>query len=186
LVVGCIFLLLEYTRKTLRNNNCPVWWTRISTYDRYSNGYWLCAPLPTVWFLHADEADFLQEIFKNKDKKLPKRFDSIFHYIYDVLVLNNSWFRDYLHLIYSNELKVKDATDTQKYVCYLDLHFEIANGWQWKTKLYKKRDDFTFPIFNYPFFFTHIPEAPVIDFTFHNSYVILGPSKAILWTERLT
>jgi len=95
LFVGCIFLLLEYTRKTLRNNICPVCWTRISTYDRYSN-----------------------------------------------------------------ELKVKDTTDTQKYACYFDLHLEIENGGQLRTKLYDKRDEFTFVIVNYPFFLTHIPATP--------------------------
>jgi len=32
------------------------------------------------------------------------------------------------HLIYQNELEAKDTTDTQKYVSYLVLHFEIDNG----------------------------------------------------------
>jgi hypothetical protein len=32
------------------------------------------------------------------------------------------------HLIYENELEAKDTTDTQKYVSYLVLHFEIDNG----------------------------------------------------------
>jgi hypothetical protein len=37
-------------------------------------------------------------------------------------------FGDYLHLIYSNELKVvKDTTDTQKSETYLDLHLETDN-----------------------------------------------------------
>jgi hypothetical protein len=37
-------------------------------------------------------------------------------------------FGDYLHLIYSNELKVvKDITDTQKSETYLDLHLETDN-----------------------------------------------------------
>jgi hypothetical protein len=44
-----------------------------------------------------------------------------------------------------NELEVKDTTDTQKSASYLDLHLEIDNGGN-----YDKRDDFTFPIINFP------------------------------------
>jgi hypothetical protein len=85
---------------------------------------------------------------------------SDFHYIDDVLSLNNSRFGDYLHRIYPNELEVKDTTDTQKSVSYLEFHIEIANGGRLKTKLYDKRDDFTFPIRNFPFISSNIPASP--------------------------
>ena len=49
-----------------------------------------CAPLPTDLFLHSYEADFLQELLKNKDRKLAQTFNSSFRYIDDVLSLNNS------------------------------------------------------------------------------------------------
>ena len=39
----------------------------------------------------------------------------------------------------------------KQFASYLDLHFEIDNGGRLKTKLYDKRDDFTFPIVNFPF-----------------------------------
>jgi hypothetical protein len=70
------------------------------------------APLFDDMFLHAYEADFLQGFLKNKDRKLAHTFNSIFRYTDDVLSLNNSQFGDYLHLIYPNELEVKDTTDT--------------------------------------------------------------------------
>ena len=41
------------------------------------------------------------------------------------LSLNNSRLGDYLHLIYPNELEVKDTTDTQKSDSYFDLHIDI-------------------------------------------------------------
>jgi len=87
----------------------------------------------------------------------------------DVLLLNNSQFRDYLQLIYPNELEVKDTTDTAS--C-LDLHLEVNNGGRLKTKLCDKHDDFTFLIVNLPFISSKIPAAPAV--TFHNLYVILG------------
>jgi len=52
----------------------------------------------------------------------------------DVLSLNNTRFGDYLHRIYSNELEVKDTTDTQKYASYLGLHLEIDNRGKFKKK----------------------------------------------------
>ena len=44
---------------------------------------------------------------------------------------------------------------------YLDLHLEIDNEGRLRTKLYDKRDDFNFPILNFPFICSNIPGAPV-------------------------
>jgi hypothetical protein len=111
-------------------------------------------------FLHAYEADFLQGLLKNKDRKLAQTFNSSFRYIYYVLSLNNSRFGDYLHHIYPNELEVKDTTDTQTRASYFDLHLEIDNGGKLKTNLYDKRNDFTFPIVNFPFTSNNILASP--------------------------
>jgi hypothetical protein len=113
-------------------------------------------------FLHAYEADFLQGLLKKKDIKLPKTFISSFRYIDDILSLNNTQFGDCLHriMIYPNELEVKDTTDTQESAFYLDLHLEINNGGRLKTKLYDKRDDFTFSVVNFPFISSNIPASP--------------------------
>ena len=70
-----------------------------------------CAPLLADLFLQAYEPDF-HDFSRLKDRKLTHIFNSSFRYIYDVLSLNNSRFGDYLHLIYPNELEVKDTTDT--------------------------------------------------------------------------
>jgi hypothetical protein len=40
------------------------------------------------------------------------------------------------------------------------LHLEIANEGRLKTKLYDKRDYFTFPIVNFPFGSSNIPSSP--------------------------
>ena len=85
---------------------------------------------------------------KNNDKNLKKithTFNFSFSFIDDVLSLNISRFEDYLHCISPNELELKETTDNQKVVSYLDLHLEIDNG-RLKPKLYCKRDVFTFLI----------------------------------------
>ena len=58
------------------------------------------------------------------------------------------------------ELEVKDTTDTHKSASYLDLQIEIDKGGRLKTKLYDKRDDFTFPTVNFPFISSNIPTSP--------------------------
>ena len=119
-----------------------------------------CAPLLADLFLYYYEADFMQELLRKKDKKLAISFNSTFRYIDDVLSLNNSKFGDYVERIYPIELEIKDTTDTVKSASYLDLHLEIDNEGRLKTKLYDKRDDFSFPIVNFPFLSSNIPAAP--------------------------
>jgi hypothetical protein len=58
------------------------------------------------------------------------------------------------------ELEVKDTTDTDASASYLDLHLEIDNEGRLKTKAYDKRDDFNFPLVNFPFICSNIPAAP--------------------------
>jgi hypothetical protein len=43
---------------------------------------------------------------------------------------------------------------------YFDLHLEIDTKGKLNTKLYDKRDDFNFPIINFPFLSSNIPSAP--------------------------
>ena len=49
-----------------------------------------CARLLVDSFLHTYEANFLQGLLKNKDRKLVQTFNSSFRYIDDVLSLNYS------------------------------------------------------------------------------------------------
>ena len=84
----------------------------------------------------------------------------MFRYIDGILSLNNSRFGDFVDRIYLIELEIKDTTDTDRYVSYLDLHLEIDNEGRLRTKLYDKRDDFNFPIVNFPFICSNIPAEP--------------------------
>jgi len=93
-------------------------------------------------------------------KKLAQSFNYTFHYIDDVLSLNNKNFSNFLHLIYPVELVVKDTTDSPNSASYLDLYLEHDINGTLTTKLYDKRDDFKFPIVNYPFLDRSIPSSP--------------------------
>jgi hypothetical protein len=43
---------------------------------------------------------------------------------------------------------------------FTDLHLEFESEGRLRTKLYDKRDDFNFPIVNFPFVCSNIPAAP--------------------------
>ena len=67
------------------------------------------------------------------------------------------WFVD---RIYPIELETKDTSDTDKSTSYLNLHLEIDSEGRLRTNPYDKRDDFNFPIVNFPFICSNIPAAP--------------------------
>ena len=77
-----------------------------------------------------------------------------FRYKDDVLSLDN-----YVDRIYPIEPEIKDTTDTDRSATYLDLHLDIDSEGRLRTKLYDKRDDFKFPIVNFPFICSNIPAA---------------------------
>jgi hypothetical protein len=62
------------------------------------------------------------------------------------------------HTFMHQQLEVKDTTDTQSSAW---LHLQISNGGRLKTKFCDKRDDFIFPIVNFPFISSNIPVSPV-------------------------
>jgi hypothetical protein len=76
------------------------------------------------------------------------------------LSLNNSRFGDFVDGIYPNELEIKDTTDTDTSASYIGLHLAINSEGRLRTKLYDKRDDFNFPIVNFPFICSNIPTVP--------------------------
>jgi len=98
-----------------------------------------CVPLLADLFLYSYEADLIQGLLRKNEKKLARSFNFTFHYIYDVLSLNNSRLGDFVDRIYPTELEIKDTTDTDRSVSYLDRHLEIDSAGRLKAKLYDKR-----------------------------------------------
>ena len=76
------------------------------------------------------------------------------------LSLNNSRFGDFADRIYPIVLEIKNTTDTDTSASYIGLHLDIDSEGRLRTKLYDKRDDFNFPIVNFPFICSNIPAVP--------------------------
>ena len=105
-----------------------------------------------------------QNLLKNccgiKTKKLAVSFNLTYRYIDDVLSINNHNFHNYVHLIYPEELDIKDTTESDRSASYLDILLNIDSNGRLTTTLYDKRDDFNFAIVNFPFLCSNIPLSP--------------------------
>ena len=88
--------------------------------------------------------------FSRKTKKKPARtFNFRFHYIDDVLSLNNSRFGDFVDHIYPIELVIKDTTDPDMSTSYLDLHLQIDSDGRLRTHFTTKEMISIFPIWTF-------------------------------------
>jgi hypothetical protein len=67
---------------------------------------------------------------------------------------------NYVHLIYPDELEIKDTTEYDRSASYLDILLNIDSNGRLTTTLYDKRDDFDFAIVNFPFLCSDIPLSP--------------------------
>jgi hypothetical protein len=119
-----------------------------------------CAPLLADLFLYSYEADFIQSLITSGQKNLARSFNFSFRYIDDVLSLNNPLFGDYVDYIYPEELEIKDTTDADTFAAYLDLLIDIDKLQGLYIRIYDKRDDFNFPIVNFPFMCSNVPISP--------------------------
>ena len=105
------------------------------------------------------ELKFRLQLDDNK-QTLVRPFKSTFRYKNDVLPLNNLRLGHFVDHIYPIELEIKDTTDTDRSASCFDLLLEIdSEGWL-RTNLFDKRDNFNFPIGNFPFICSNIPAAP--------------------------
>jgi hypothetical protein len=91
---------------------------------RHANGYEF-APLLSDLFSYSYESEFLQKLVKDKKIHEARAFNFKYRYIDDVLFINNSRFAEFLPLIYSPELEVKETTDTAS----------SASFWTYTSKL---------------------------------------------------
>ena len=93
-------------------------------------------PLLADLFLYSYEADFVQGLLKENEKKLARSFNVKVRYIDDVFSLNNYRFGDFVDHIYPIEIEInksnnkitelrKDTTDNDRSASYLDLHLEF-------------------------------------------------------------
>ena len=119
-----------------------------------------CAPLIADLFLYCYESQFMAKLHKDPSKSdLLEKFNNTYRYLDDIFSLNNSDFYKYTAEIYPTELTLNKANSDSLNCPFLDLDVSIIQS-KIKTKIYDKRDDFSFPIVNFPFLDGDVPLAP--------------------------
>lgn len=116
-----------------------------------------CAPYLANLFLYSYELDFMKQLLKDGNHTILRKFNKCFRYIDDLLTINNDNFIEkWKHKIYPPELNLTSEDKNDQKVNFLDLHLFIQNK-KLFYGLYDKRDNFNFPIVNFPNLSGNIP-----------------------------
>jgi hypothetical protein len=116
-----------------------------------------CAPFLANLFLFAYEFRYLNNLLTQKKWPLLNKFRRCVRYIDDLLLINNDNFlKSHKHDIYPKELDLTSDDKDDQQVHFLDLDILIA-GKGFSYQIYDKRDNFDFPIVNYPDLSGNIP-----------------------------
>ena len=83
----------------------------------------------------------------------------MFSHIDDLLTLNNPYFIEEISNIYPVELILKQTTESETKVSYMDIYITIV-GQRFRTSIFDKRDSFNCHIVNFPFLNSNIPAVP--------------------------
>ena len=137
---------------------CAIWWHGISTILGILMGT-NCAPLIADLFLYCYERDFMSDLHKSKRYDLIHMFSETSRYLDDMFTIDNSGFEKYIPDIYPAELQLNKANTSDKETSFLDLNIKVI-GSDIHTSVYDKRDDFGFPIVNFPWLCGDVPGLP--------------------------
>ena len=118
-----------------------------------------CAPLIADLFLFCYERDFMSDLHKSKRHDLIDMFNDTSRYLDDIFTIDNLEFEKYFPDIYPAELQLNKANTSDKETSFLDLNIKVI-GSGIHTSVYDKRNDFGFPIINFPWLSGDVPRLP--------------------------
>ena len=118
-----------------------------------------CAPLIADLFLYCYERDFMSNLQKSKWLVLIDKFNDTSRYLDDIFTIDNPEFAEHIPDIYPRELQFNKANISDKETSFLDLNIKVV-GSNIHTSVYDKRDDFGFPIVNFPWLRGDVPRLP--------------------------
>ena len=118
-----------------------------------------CAPLIADLFLYCYERDFMSDLQKSKRFDLIDMFNDTSRYLDDIFTIDNPEFEKDIPDIYPADLQLNKANNSDKETSFLDLNIKVI-GSDIHTSVYDKRDDFGFPIVNFPWLSGDVPRLP--------------------------
>ena len=142
-----------------RQHTCPLWWTRFFQ-KKQSAFHW--EQIMLLYFL------ILYSWSNQRIHHLARSLNLRFRYIDNVFSLNSHSIGDFTHRICLKESEIKNTTDTLKSASYLDLHLKIDGKGKPLSKLYDKRNDFSFRIVNFPSTVATSLQYLRMEFSYHN------------------
>ena len=108
-------------------------------------------------FLHIFEKMFAENLIKDKNEEYLELLGTTFRYQDDLITFCNSATRDNIFLgIYPDDMVIHNTNKAVNHVTYLDLDIKVGIN-KFIYKSYDKRNDFNFPIINYPNLHGNIP-----------------------------
>ena len=101
----------------------------------------------------------MSNLHKSKQYDLIDMFNDTSRYLDDIFTIDNPEFEKHIPDIYSTELQLNKAITSDKETSFLDLNIKVV-GSDVHISVYDKRDDFGFPIVNFPWFSGGVPRLP--------------------------
>ena len=114
-------------------------------------------------FLYCYEKDFMSNLRKSYRFDLIDKFNDTSRYLDDIFTIDNPVFAEHIPDIYPREFQLNKANTLDKETYFLDLNIKVI-GNNIHTSVYDKRDDFGFPIFNFPWLSGDVPRLPSYGF----------------------
>ena len=114
------------------------------------------APLIADLFLYCYERDFMSNLQKSKRFDPIDKFNDTSRYFDDIFTIDNPAFAEHTPDIYPRELQLNKANTSDTETSFLDLDIKVI-GSNIHTSVYDTRDDFGFPIVNFPWLSGDVP-----------------------------
>ena len=118
-----------------------------------------CAQLIADLFLFCYERDFMSNLHKYKQYNLIDMLNETSRYLDDIFTIDNPEFEKHIPDIYPTELQLNKVNTSDKETSFFDLNINVI-GSDVHTSVYNKRDDFGFPIINFPCLSGDVPRLP--------------------------
>ena len=112
--------------------------------------------------LYSYERDFMSDLHKSKRHDHIDIFYDTSRYLHDIFTIDNPESEKYIPDIYPAELQLNKASISDKKTSFLDLNIKVI-GSDIHTSVYDKRDDFGFPIVNFPWL-SRLPSYGIFTF----------------------
>ena len=101
----------------------------------------------------------MSNLQKSKRFDLIDKFNDTSRYLDDILTIDNPAFAEHIPDTYPRELQLNKANTSDKETSFLDLNIKVI-GNDIHASVNDKRDDFGFPIVNFPWLSDDVPRLP--------------------------